>query len=100
MVIKILLIIVACYVAFEIIEHLILPLVWLATGKKKKVVTGPSGLMGEIAEVKEWSDSEGKVFVHGEIWNAIASATIEPGAKVRVVGVDRLTLKVEPVEPQ
>jgi len=94
MVAKILLILLACYVTFEIIEHLVLPLVWLVMGKKKKAVTGPSGLIGEIAEVKEWRDSEGKVFVHGEIWWAECDVTLKPGDKVVVKNVDRLTLKV------
>ena len=53
MFVKILLILVASYVAFEIIEHLVLSLVWLVMGKKKKAVTGSSGLIEKIAEVKE-----------------------------------------------
>jgi len=60
--------------------------------------TGDKGLIGEIGIVRSRLAPEGKVFVHGELWNAVASATIESGAKVRVVGVDRLTLKVEQVE--
>lgn len=93
---KILLVLVACYVTFEVIEHLVLPLVWLVSGKKKKVVTGASGLVGEIAEVKEWRDYEGKVFVHGEIWRAECDTTLNPGDKAVIEGVERLTLKIAP----
>ena len=100
MVVKILLIVVACYVAFEIVEHLVLPLVWLVMGKKKKVVTGPSGLIGEIAEVREWHGSEGRVFVHGEIWRAECDIPLKPGDKAVVEGVERLTLKVTPQQDQ
>ena len=96
MVIKILLILVACYLAFEIVEHLVLPLVWLVMGKKKKAVTGSSGLIGEIAEVKEWQGSEGKVFIHGEIWRAECDVPLKPGDKAVVESVDRLVLKVAP----
>ncbi|MDY6839409.1 MAG: nodulation protein NfeD [Thermodesulfobacteriota bacterium] len=60
--------------------------------------TGDKGLIGEIGIVRSRLAPEGKVFVHGELWNAVASATIESGAKVRVVGVERLKLKVEEVE--
>jgi membrane-bound serine protease (ClpP class) len=60
--------------------------------------TGDKGLIGEIGVAKSRLAPDGKVFVHGEIWNAVANETIESGAKLRVVEVDRLTLKVEPVE--
>jgi membrane-bound serine protease (ClpP class) len=97
LVLKILLILVACYVAFEIVEHLVLPLVWLVMGKKKKAVTGASGLIGEVAEVKEWQGFEGKVFIHGEIWRAECDVTLKPGDKAVVENVKGLTLKVAPL---
>jgi membrane-bound serine protease (ClpP class) len=40
----------------------------------------------------------GLVFVHGELWRADASVAIPIGTRVRVLGVDGLTLHVEPVE--
>jgi membrane-bound serine protease (ClpP class) len=57
--------------------------------------TGDKGLIGEVGVVKSRLEPEGKIFVHGELWNAVAPGTIEPGSKVRVVAVDRLVLKVE-----
>jgi membrane-bound serine protease (ClpP class) len=57
--------------------------------------TGDKGLIGEVGVVKSRLEPEGKIFVHGELWNAVAPGTIEPGSKVRVVAVDRLMLKVE-----
>jgi len=60
--------------------------------------TGDKGLIGEVGVVKERLGLEGKVFVHGELWNAEAPEPIEAGAKVRVVGVDQLVLRVEEVE--
>jgi membrane-bound serine protease (ClpP class) len=38
----------------------------------------------------------GKVFIHGEIWEARAATKIAPGARVRVKEVKGLTLEVEP----
>jgi membrane-bound serine protease (ClpP class) len=63
-----------------------------------KPMTGERGLIGEIGVAKSSLDPEGKVFVHGEIWNAVATETIEVGTKVRVVAVDRLVVTVEKVE--
>jgi len=94
MFVKILLILVGAYIAFEIIEHLVVPLVWLLMGKKKKALTGTSGLIGEIAEVKEWNESEGIVFVHGEIWKAECDVILKPGDRAVITAVQGLTLKV------
>ena len=60
--------------------------------------TGDKGLVGEVGVAKSRLEPEGKVFVHGELWNAVAPGRIEQGAKVRVVSVDRLLLRVEQVE--
>ena len=57
--------------------------------------TGDKGLIGEVGVVKERLAPGGKVFVHGELWNAQAQEPIEAGAEVRVTGVDKLVLKVE-----
>ena len=40
----------------------------------------------------------GLVFVHGELWRADSRVAIPIGRRVRVVGVDGLTLHVEPLE--
>ena len=53
--------------------------------------------MGEIGVVKKDLQPEGKVFVHGELWNARADAVIAAGQKVCVKKVDNLVLEVEPV---
>ncbi|NVM20496.1 MAG: nodulation protein NfeD [Desulfobacterales bacterium] len=62
-----------------------------------KPQTGDKGLIGEVGVAKSRLEPGGKVFVHGELWNAVAQEPIEPGARVRVVGVDHLILKVERV---
>jgi membrane-bound serine protease (ClpP class) len=66
-----------------------------------KVGTGVEGLTGETGTVTQELAPRGKIFVHGEIWNA-ASATgpIAPGRRVRVTRVDQLLLTVEPVDPR
>ncbi|MDL1964749.1 MAG: nodulation protein NfeD [Deltaproteobacteria bacterium] len=57
--------------------------------------TGEKGLIREIGVAKTDIKPEGKVFVHGELWNAISKDTIEQGAKVQVVKVVGLVLEVK-----
>lgn len=56
--------------------------------------TGSPALIGETGVIKEWSHGQGKVFVHGEYWNATADEMLEAGTQVEVVSVDRLLVKV------
>ena len=61
-------------------------------------MTGASGLIGEIGVAKTAVAPEGRVFVHGELWKAVAERPIAPNEKVRVVRVENLVLEVEPVD--
>ncbi|MDI6686962.1 MAG: nodulation protein NfeD [Desulfobacterales bacterium] len=70
-------------------------LVFKAQVSKPK--TGANGLVGEIGVVKEDIMPEGKVFVHGELWNATSKNRISKGTKVRVIKVVNLMLDVEPI---
>ncbi|HKO56055.1 MAG TPA: nodulation protein NfeD [Thermoanaerobaculia bacterium] len=65
--------------------------------RKKPVVTGQEGMIGEVGVARTGLTPEGKVFVHGELWNAVAKAEIPAGARVRVAGFQGLRLLVEPV---
>jgi len=42
--------------------------------------------------------AEGKVLIHGEHWNAISDAPVTRGSKIRVIHVENLKVKVEPIE--
>lgn len=57
--------------------------------------TGQDALLGMIGEVQREIDPEGKVFVSGELWNALADQRIEVGEKVEVLEVNNLKLKVK-----
>jgi membrane-bound serine protease (ClpP class) len=65
--------------------------------RRNKITTGPQGLIGEIAIARTALNPEGKVFVHGELWNAVSPVPIEVGEQVRIRGVADLKLQVEPV---
>lgn len=60
-----------------------------------KPMTGEKGLVGEIGVVKRRIAPNGKVAVHGEIWQATADREIEEGKRVRVVRVENLVIVVE-----
>jgi len=92
---KILLILVIAYVLFELVEHAVIPLIWLITKKNRLSSTGESGMIGLIAEVKEWEGTKGKVFVHGELWQAESDASFSPGEEAVVQSVKRLKLIVK-----
>jgi len=62
-----------------------------------KPATGAKGLAGEIGVVKKALNPEGKVFVHGELWNARAGHPVAENERVRIVRVVSLMLEVEPV---
>jgi membrane-bound serine protease (ClpP class) len=64
--------------------------------RANKVVTGAQGLVGEIGTARTALAPLGKVFVHGELWDAVASANLAPGQTVVVRKVDGLRLQVDP----
>ncbi|TAJ87154.1 nodulation protein NfeD [bacterium] len=63
--------------------------------QKRKPTLGLEGLIGEIGEVRVKLDPAGKIFVHGEYWNAEGNGEIAVGEKVRVVGFEGMSLKVK-----
>jgi membrane-bound serine protease (ClpP class) len=64
--------------------------------RRNKVVTGAQGLVGEIGQAQSALAPQGKVFVHGELWDAVASSNVSAGQSVIVRRVDGLQLQVEP----
>lgn len=65
----------------------------------RRAITGREGLIGEIGTAQTDLNLSGKVFVHGEIWNAEADEFIPKGSKVQVEAVlDGLKIKVKKVQ--
>ncbi|MCK5580017.1 MAG: nodulation protein NfeD [Candidatus Omnitrophica bacterium] len=64
---------------------------------RQKKRGGKEGLVGEKGEAYSalTAGEEGKVYVHGELWNAISDENIKKGEKVTVEEVDSMTLKVK-----
>jgi membrane-bound serine protease (ClpP class) len=65
--------------------------------RRNKVVTGSQGLVGETGVAQTALSPQGKVFVHGELWDAVASSTLPVGQLVLVRRIDGLTLQVDPL---
>ena len=65
--------------------------------RRNKVVTGEQGLVGETGAAQTALTPQGKVFVHGELWDAVASAPLPVGQLVIVRHIDGLILQVEPL---
>lgn len=65
--------------------------------RRNKVVTGAQGLLGETGVSQTALSPQGKVFVHGELWDAIASSPMPAGQLVVVRRIEGLTLEVDPL---
>jgi membrane-bound serine protease (ClpP class) len=65
--------------------------------RRNKVVTGEQGLIGEIGIAQTMLAPAGKVFVHGELWDAVSVVPVPAGERIIVRQVDGLTLRVDPV---
>ncbi len=63
---------------------------------QRRPITGREGMVGEVGEVAVALAPDGKVYVHGEYWDATSRVPVQPGALVRVVRLDGKRLEVEP----
>jgi len=64
--------------------------------QQQPAVTGAAGMIGESGQALTAiaPSQPGRVAVHGEIWDAIASEAIAEGAHVRITAVEGLTVTV------
>jgi len=65
--------------------------------RRNKVVTGSEGMVEAIGIARTDLSPRGKVFIHGELWDAISSCDVLAGQPVVVNRVDGLLLQVEPL---
>jgi len=65
--------------------------------RRNKVETGQEGMIGETGAAVTDLAPAGKVFVHGEYWDAVSPRPVSAGARVQVTSIDKLKLTVEPV---
>jgi membrane-bound serine protease (ClpP class) len=61
------------------------------------VRAGQETMIGQTVNALSRIDAQsGRVFIEGELWNAVSEVAVEPGQSVEVVGREGLTLKVKP----
>jgi membrane-bound serine protease (ClpP class) len=82
-------------VALAAASLLLLLITMVTRSRRRPVTTGQEEMVGSQAQVIEWRGGEGRVRIHGEMWHARGPAALQPGQKVRVVGIHGLTLEVE-----
>jgi membrane-bound serine protease (ClpP class) len=63
--------------------------------RRGKVLTGATGMIGEIGVASTALAPEGQVLVRGEYWDAVADSSISAGTKIRVKAIEALKLRVE-----
>lgn len=66
--------------------------------RERPVVSGREELLHASGTALQDFSREGRVRVHGESWLAVSAAPLRRGQRVRVTGIDGLTLHVEPQE--
>ncbi|HWP83975.1 MAG TPA: nodulation protein NfeD [Terriglobia bacterium] len=81
-------------IPFALITVFLLRLVLQA--RRAKVATGTAGMVGELGRAETAISPQGKVLVHGELWDAYSAQPIPAGATIRVVSLNEMTLEVEP----
>ena len=93
--------------ALRVSWYVILPMVLTTAGffvfalsfalraQMRQPTTGQQGLIGARCKVISPINPEGKVFVHGEYWNAESEEAFQVGETVEVAEVSDLTLKVK-----
>jgi membrane-bound serine protease (ClpP class) len=89
---------IALALPFSIITVFLLSLAVRA--RRGKVETGAQGMIGELGSAVTELSPQGKVFVHGEYWDAVSTRSAPAGARVRVTAIDKLKLTVEPMLDQ
>jgi membrane-bound serine protease (ClpP class) len=62
--------------------------------QRTPVQTGSEGLLRERGTARTALDPRGKVFVHGELWDAVAAEPVAAGETVEITAVHNLTLQV------
>jgi len=74
---------------------LILAIYLTIKAHRRKPTTGREGLLGETGIVKSKIDPQGKVFIHGEYWDAVSDEMIPEGTRVKVIEIEDIGIKVK-----
>lgn len=93
----------------QISWSVIVPVVALAAGftlfvvgmgiraMRRQPSTGSEGMVGLVGVAKTPLAPQGKILVHGELWEAVSDCPLLPGDRAEVTKIEGLTLYVTPV---
>lgn len=71
----------------------------MVRSQRRPVVSGMSNMIGSTGDIIEWSGTSGRILIMGERWTAESTQTLAAGTKkVRVISLEGLMLKVEPIK--
>lgn len=90
-------ILVAGSITFMSVAFLSIVLAFVMKAQRRPKTTGVEELTASVGEILSWAQGRGEVRVTGEIWKAVSQqeSIFQKGDKVRIVGIDGLTLRVE-----
>ncbi len=66
-----------------------------ARSQRRRSVTGAEGMVGEMGRVKSWDSGRGKVFIHGETWDAEGPELLERDSEIEVVASEGMKLRIK-----
>jgi hypothetical protein len=52
------------FIAVELIEHIIFPIVWSIFKGRKRSTYGVMGMIGKVVEIRRWNKTEGQVMIN------------------------------------
>lgn len=81
-------------VAVGSILYLLLVIRTALGARRRKIVSGPEGMIGARGLVQDWRDGKGHVFVNGERWLASGDREFAKDQSVRIVGLSGLTVEI------
>jgi membrane-bound serine protease (ClpP class) len=84
-------------VVLVLVSTVFLVAIWLVVkAQRSHPTTGKEGLLNMTGEACTDIGEQGRVFVHGEYWNARSDSSIPKGTRIRVTRVDGMVLTVRP----
>ena len=75
---------------------MVFPLFWFIKDRNRKSGCGVTGMFGKVGEIKQWQETEGQVFINGELWKTVSDVPLLAGHKIVVQSVEGLTLRAKP----
>ncbi len=62
--------------------------------RQQKTVSGTEAMIGDTVTVEQYSEGQGKVWLHGELWNAYGPDVLQQGDQATIVDVNGLNLEL------